>query len=53
MMIGSKPYLTKFSREPRKLSSPNSLNPQNSSIVRPQPRPTIYTEVRNETTDDN
>ena len=52
-MIATKPYLARFSREPRKLPIPNPLNPQSSDVVRPQPRPTILTEVRNETTDDS
>ena len=52
-MIDTKPYLARFSREPGKLPVANPLNPQSSDVVRPQPRPTVLTEVRNETTDDN
>ena len=47
-----KPFLAKFSRPPRK-SVTDKPHPSPGNQVSPNPRPTIITEVQNETTDDN
>ena len=52
-MVGSKPFLAKFSRKPRERATPEPSHAYDAEAVTPQPRPTILTEVRNETTDDN
>ena len=49
-MNDTKPFLTKFSRNPPIITSSNT--PDEKHEVTPQPRPTIITEVRAETTDD-
>ena len=45
-----KPFLTKFSRPPHRTTARNKSDEKDK--VTPQPRPTIITEVRSETTDD-
>ena len=49
-MNDTKPFLTKFSRDPRRITASNMSDEKHE--VTPQPRPTIITEVRAETTDD-
>ena len=52
-MREAKPFLTKFAKKPSKTDEQNSSRSPQGIGVTPTPRPTTFTEVRNETTDDN
>ena len=52
-MKEAKPFLTKFSKRPPETAYQNSSKSPQDIGITPIPRPTILTEVRNETTDDN
>ena len=52
-MATTKPFLAKFSRTPRHPATDDTTHPKQETEITPNPRPTIITEVQNETTDDN
>ena len=52
-MNKQKPFLTRFSREPRKDVSVNQADHTQARNVTQPPRPTLITRVSRETTDDN
>ena len=52
-MTTNKPFLARFSQTPRRPGPENQAYPREHTDITPNPRPTIVTEVQNETTDDN
>ena len=51
-MNQQKPFLIRFSREPRRRIPTNQTGQTQSNTVTSQLRPTMVTDVRQETTDD-